>query len=77
MSKKQHTPLQPPPLTYRQRASAHLLGVSPSCLRNWDRRGIGPKRIRLPGARAVLYSASEIESFIRRNEIDPADVASK
>lgn len=71
---KQTPAPQPPSSTYRQRSAAHLLGVSASCLRAWDRKGIGPRRIRIPGTRAVLYAASSLAEFQRKNEVDPADV---
>jgi len=59
----------------RQAEAARHLAVSPSCLRKWDHLGIGPKRVRVPGGRSVLYRVSSLVEWATRNEIDPARVA--
>ncbi len=56
----------------RQRGAAAHLNVSAGALRRWDRLGIGPKRIKPPGTRAVLYRLSALTEWAERNEIDPA-----
>ncbi len=59
----------------RQAEAARHLAVSPSCLRKWDHIGIGPKRVRVPGGRSVLYRLSSLDEWARRNETDPANAA--
>ena len=59
-----------------QAEAAAALGKSPSCLRLWARKGLGPKFIRV-GTRALIYATADLKSFLARNANDPADVAGK
>lgn len=65
-----------PDLTNRlgltQAEAAAAIGKSPSCLRVWAKRGLGPKYLRV-GKRALVYAVADLKSFLARNATDPAD----
>ena len=58
----------------RQGPAAQHLAVSKSCLRRWDQQGVGPKRVKPPGTRCVLYRLSALTEWASKNEVDPAVV---
>ena len=78
--KRDRRSLPTPDLTGRlgltQTEAAAAIGKSPSCLRLWARKGLGPKFVRV-GNRALVYSIADLKSFLDRNSQDPADVAGR
>lgn len=55
---------------------AELLGVDPSSLRRWRtaERRQGPPFISV-SARKTIYSAADVESWLRKQRVDPDAVA--
>jgi len=73
--KSKPNPPDPEKLATSRRHAARLLDQSEGTLRNWERRGVGPPFVRLPGGRTVLYPLSQLRSFLERNAIEPRDAA--
>ncbi len=42
---------------------AAVIGVSPSTLQNWERRGVTPPAARLGGSNRRVYDASAVEAL--------------
>jgi transposase-like protein len=61
---------------YTSTELAELLGVDPSSLRRWRtaERRQGPPFIRV-SARKTIYSASDVESWLRKQRVDPDAIA--
>ena len=55
-----------------QAEAAAAIGKSPSCLRRWARSGLGPKFVRC-GGRALVYPVADLNTWLTRNAVDPAD----
>jgi predicted DNA-binding transcriptional regulator AlpA len=55
---------------------AHLLGVDPSSVRRWrtSRPPQGPPFVRL-SARVTIYSATDVEAWLRSRRTDPGRAA--
>jgi predicted DNA-binding transcriptional regulator AlpA len=51
-----------------KKSAARILGVSPDTLDRWWRRGVGPRRIKLPGG-LVRYSRVDLMEFIRASTL--------
>ena len=47
-----------------KKSAARILRVSPDTLDRWDRKGVGPRRMKLPGGQ-VRYSRRDLVAFIR------------
>lgn len=60
-------PLPPPPLTESE--AARVLGITPTCLRQWRHRQMGPRYLKV-GAAAVRYRLDDLLEFMR--PVDPA-----
>lgn len=55
----------------REDEAAHHLGLSPSTLRSWRSQKRGPRWCRL--GRRVGYPLEGLESFLRRNTVEPGE----
>lgn len=59
-----------------QAEAAAAIGKSPSCLRRWARAGLGPRFVRC-GGRALVYPIADLNTWLSRNAVDPADAFGK
>jgi predicted DNA-binding transcriptional regulator AlpA len=76
---KNDTTAVPDPLTghwYSTEELAALLGVDPSSIRRWRTADPpqGPPFVRL-SARLTVYSATDVEEWLRRRRTDPEQAA--
>ena len=55
------------PLTEKE--TAHIIGVTSSCLRVWRKRRQGPPYFRF--GKAIRYSASDVANFVQASRLDP------
>lgn len=60
----------PTPSMLGERAAAQLLGVTPSCLRTWRARRMGPPYLRL-AKRAIRYQLADLLLWASTRRVEP------
>lgn len=58
---------------FRPQQAAPYIGTTPGTLAQWRYLGKGPKYLRLPGSRTILYRKTDLDAWLDSGEVVPSD----
>jgi hypothetical protein len=58
---------------FRPPEAAPYIGTTPGTLAQWRYLGKGPKYLRLPGSRTILYRKTDLDAWLDSGEVAPSN----